>query len=1112
MKADPPTYSGAPSVDPDSSALVSAERENLPFVGRGAEIEYVNAFVRGALAAERLSVLWVQGEAGIGKSRLIDQIAEDFYPSTILIRCRLYPNAALSIQSILAGAVLETARRYGISSSLTLPSTLPSTLAEIRGIIRRYPTILVFEDVHLIDEEAAREFASIVHGLEHEPTGIVCTTRPSNGQIYGTVLPFLVATLSLTPLNLVDLAEMATHFGYRKDQFPNILRLILEKTRGFPLAVWSIFRRIQSDPARFRAHPLRETREIARDLSLSVMQSMSHGVSEKDLECARQLSVLGEVFSSRAAALLVDNAEQVIVNLRRTGILSPVSGNPPPIVGTISVDEPHQDWLFRFSHSLLHDTLLEEAPEADERLLSLLESDLPLFSTTPFTHAVEAEKIVQQKENLDRLLSRQRLIVSSLIGSPAWSSGVRLFRRTEELLEAHRAKFSEEEYREHRLEMLLLKCHLFNGFTTRPEFQQPLQELLEMTLEPESEEEAIRRIEVLKHGLFSTQSTWQLRSEETLEEATALIARFPHLLLHPSHIELMKSIGGAVRSSNSPESARTFVGMLDRALQEAEEQGDRRTEVLILRDVAPTILPAFYTEEEMQERRELAGRIMQTFRNQEPSGGVLATWVRFLEITGQAGAANESLQKWMPPILSGYDISIEVSLRLQRLNVDSALGLPIDKIARRARALIIEFENLQPPPKEGKAPSFVRVAVGMHLILIGMMRGDVRRGYELAVEMCGGVEDSISGYMDLERALLLGDVERVHHLAAERTPSRLFDKVLHWLREKSEATLKGALTQLTVNLERSILRRQDLLAIRISITFFELFKTEWQKVINPEEQRGLIADALRNGLRWLGEREAPGYAETFARTAREYLTTEEIADLLGETQIFLPQGKSEEESPPKKTSSQKKRDNTADLVTATPFSEPDLLVEVLGTFATKKKGEKLKKTRGARMKRFIGMLAAQEMLSSDLTLPQFRQSATEIDDPEESANYLRILTSRLRKSIGAEMIITDGEHPPRFDRTYVVLDVADVIETIDRAGNAAEGNNGATAILLIEEALKRTAAGTPFPDQEGEFFDAARQELKDRLRLAVNKTVDLLRREGSDEKASDLLKRLKEGR
>ncbi len=1101
MNANPPTYGEGPAEGPDLETLTATERDLLPFVGRGEEIEYVNSFVRGALAADRLSTLWVQGEAGIGKSRLIDQIAEDLYPSTILIRCRFYPNASLSIQSVLASALLETTRRYGISTALTLPSTLPSTLAEIRGIIRRYPTILVFEDVHLIDEETAREFASIAHGLEHEPTGMICTTRPSNGQVYGTVLPFLVATLSLAPLTLSDLAEMATKFGYRKDQFPNLIRLILQKTHGFPLAVWSVFRRIQSDPLLFSRHPIRETRAIARDLSASVLKSIAHGVSEEDLAAARQLSVLGEIFSSRAAALLIEDAEHVIVNLRRAGLLSPVTGSPPPIVGTISVDEPHLDWLYRFSHSLLHDTLFEEAPEADVRLLALLESDLPLFSTTPFTHALDAEQIVEQKENLNRLLKRQRLIVTSLINSPAWSAGVRVFRVAQKMLAEHSDQFTDEEYRDHHLEMLLLECDLFNAFTTRPEFQRPLKELIALTAEPQNESDARWRMKVLKHSLFSTESTWHLKAEATLDETISLVERFPALLLDPDHIELLKSLGGAVRSVNSPEASKRFRDILAQILQAAEDLEDRRTELSVLRDVAPTILPAFFTEEELQDRRELAGRIMQTFRNREPSGGVLATWVRFLEIIGHARAANESLQKWMPSLLSGYDISIEVSLRLQRLNVDGALGLPIDKIARRARMLIVEFENLQPPPKEGNTPSFARVAVAMHLVLIGMMRGDVRRGYQLAVEMCNGVEESISGYMVLERATLLGDIPTLQSLAEERTPSRLFDEVLEWLREKSEEKMHRALNQLIDNLQRPVLRRQNLLTFRITIAFFELFGKEWRVGITRERERGLIEEALRTGLRWLGERDAHGYTETFSQTAREYLSDLEISELLGG--MMTPTSEAEEPEKSEEVSTD------SDLLTPPPFSEPELYVEVLGTFATKKKGEKRKKTRGARMKRFIGMLAAQEMLSTELTLAQFRQSATELEDPEESANYLRILTSRLRKSIGSAMILTDGEHPPRFDRELVGLDIADIADTIRRAENAAEQNNGATAILLIEEILEKNEAGVPFPDQKGRFFDAARRELKDRLREAVNRTVDLLRREGSTEKADELLRRLK---
>ena len=120
MNVDPPTHTEA-SNGADQAPSDLQLKGDLPFVGRKAELDYLHAFVRGALAADRLSALWIQGEAGIGKSRLINQIAEDFYPATTLIRCRFYPDANLSIQSVLASAVLDAARHHGISTSLTLP-------------------------------------------------------------------------------------------------------------------------------------------------------------------------------------------------------------------------------------------------------------------------------------------------------------------------------------------------------------------------------------------------------------------------------------------------------------------------------------------------------------------------------------------------------------------------------------------------------------------------------------------------------------------------------------------------------------------------------------------------------------------------------------------------------------------------------------------------------------------------------------------------------------------------------------------------------------------------------------------------------------------------------
>ena len=531
-------------------------------------------------------------------------------------------------------------------------------------------------------------------------------------------------------------------------------------------------------------------------------------------------------------------------------------------------------------------------------------------------------------------------------------------------------------------------------------------------------------------------------------------------------------------------------------LEDARERGDRRGELEVLRNVAPRIIPFFGSAEEIEDRRELAQEIIESFRGEKPTGPILSTWVRFLEVTGHADQAQAALQQWMPPVLSGYNVGTEVGLRIQKLNVDAALGLPLEQIARRARALITEFEYIQPPAKGDNTPSFAQVAVATHLITIGAMRGAVRRGYETALETCRGEEGPIRAYREFDRAILVGDLEKFQALALEGKTSESFQAVIDWYRTPSKGFEERARLQVRSVLTAPLLRRHNLLMIRIAVSIFDLLGGSWGGM--SDEEREDIRTGFRNGLAWLGERYAPGYAETFAHNAQEYLEAREIARLLGERYAVLPRTSEE--------SSSAKKEDPAKPLTLMKKSpgRSGLRIDLLGKLTTQKEGEKEKNVRGTRMKRFIGMLGVQEMLTTELTLQQFRESATEIDDPEESANYLRILTSRLRKSIGNEMILTDGEHPPRLNPELVRLDVVELADMVREASQAVDQNNGAKAYAVLQEVIERVSGKELFPDQEGELFDAARDEFRDRLREIVNRTVDLLRREGSADKGEHL--------
>src|SRR4051812_32522268 len=78
----------------------------LPFVGRQQERDRIMAFWRATVDAHGLRMLLLGGEAGVGKSRLVEEtIATVMSEGGAVVHARLYPGAATSVAPLLAHAI-----------------------------------------------------------------------------------------------------------------------------------------------------------------------------------------------------------------------------------------------------------------------------------------------------------------------------------------------------------------------------------------------------------------------------------------------------------------------------------------------------------------------------------------------------------------------------------------------------------------------------------------------------------------------------------------------------------------------------------------------------------------------------------------------------------------------------------------------------------------------------------------------------------------------------------------------------------------------------------------------------------------------------------------------
>ena len=253
-----------------------------PLVGRGQEIGLLCE--RWAQVEERLGqVVLLSGEAGIGKSRLVqvlqERVAENPQGWLVPCQCSAYHrnSAFYPIIDVLERVTLQFEREEEPSAKLgklegflvqygfSLPETVPlfalllslplddryaplelspdqqkqqlfrALVSVLLAIAGRQPLLLAVEDLHWADP-TTREFLDLL--VDQVPTArllVLCTFRPDfdspwHGRSHLT-------SLTLHRLNQEQVEEMVRHVTQGKDFPAEVLAQIAERTDGVPLFV-----------------------------------------------------------------------------------------------------------------------------------------------------------------------------------------------------------------------------------------------------------------------------------------------------------------------------------------------------------------------------------------------------------------------------------------------------------------------------------------------------------------------------------------------------------------------------------------------------------------------------------------------------------------------------------------------------------------------------------------------------------------------------------------------------------------------------------------------------------------------------------------------------------
>ncbi len=349
-----------PITDVDTVFLKTTERHT---VGRGQQLKELHGALSLA-SAGRGSLICLSGEAGIGKSTLVDEFlglantsgyshnvargrcserlaeGEAYLPIFEALDGLLHSGTADSVSRIMRTLApswfLELAPAQQQDSSMIRLADSKATSQErlkreffafLQEVCRHRPLLLILEDVHWIDTSTVDLLAYITGRFESLPLLIVVTYRP--GEMVARMHPLMQLRLELEGrgfarelnLNYLTQADVENYLAleFPEHRFPmSFAHLLWKRTEGNPLFMVDLVRDLRDrkiivqDQGRWTLS--QPVEDIGGDVPASIrsmIQRKIDSLSEPDRRLLQAASVEGAEFHSvvLAAAISADAAE-----------------------------------------------------------------------------------------------------------------------------------------------------------------------------------------------------------------------------------------------------------------------------------------------------------------------------------------------------------------------------------------------------------------------------------------------------------------------------------------------------------------------------------------------------------------------------------------------------------------------------------------------------------------------------------------------------------------------------------------------------------------------------------------------------------------------------------
>jgi class 3 adenylate cyclase/tetratricopeptide (TPR) repeat protein len=365
-------------------------RLDSPLVGRADELELMREALARVVDDRRGRLVTIVGEAGVGKSRLVDEFVRSLDGDARFLRGRCLPygdgitywplaeavrhaagilerdstEVALQKLSTLSGDA-EAEERVASAIGL-LPAQFPGEELAwgarklLEALARPGPLVMLFEDIHWAEPTFLELVQHVVHTAEDAALLVVCTARPdvlermpdwstdeSEGQ----------ARIVLERLGESEASEIAAHLLGRAGLDERISARVVEASEGNPLFVEQMISMlIDEGLIRFGNGRWKVVGDIEKAVIPPTIQALLAarldylGADERAV--IEPASVVGHVFVQDAVAYLAPGRirEQIGEHL---GALTEKQLVQPDLTRSLAEE------AFRFHHILIRDTAYE---------------------------------------------------------------------------------------------------------------------------------------------------------------------------------------------------------------------------------------------------------------------------------------------------------------------------------------------------------------------------------------------------------------------------------------------------------------------------------------------------------------------------------------------------------------------------------------------------------------------------------------------------------------------------------------------------------------------------------------------------------------------------------